>query len=259
MARHQLSEGARAEIERKIDQLFDRLLARFVGSSGGPKIIGFEVVSDPILSLPGMFLSSAAEGGVPDSSSDTVKSLARIASNYINGVREQAKAKIIHAVDNAIVRTEAEEEENVMKQLEGQLSGMLTDTASKVRRVLETETANARNEGLFDGIVRMSTNVGIGDPVVYKVVVKDEVLCKTCKKLWLMPDLTTPRLYYLSEMRHEYMNDHKHPYPTVGNSHPHCRCTMTFLMPGFGFDESGSVKWVEEGHLEIKKQRGQAQ
>lgn len=257
MPRHQLSEGAREEIEKKVDRMFDRLLSRFIGSSVLPsKIMGFEVISDPILSLPGMYVSATAEGGAPGVAMETFKSLARISANYINGVREQTKAKLIHAVDNAIARTGREDSNLVLQELEAQLETLWTKATAHLTKILETETSNARNEGIHEGITRMSASLGIQDPVVFKIVVKDEVLCETCKALWLMPDMITPRLYYMSELAHGYMTDHKHPHPTVGTTHPHCRCTMTFLNPGFGFDGAGKVHWVTEGHNEIENQRG---
>jgi hypothetical protein len=33
------------------------------------------------------------------------------------------------------------------------------------------------------------------------------------------------------------------PNPKVGGLHPHCRCTMVTLMPGYGFDAGGMIKF----------------
>lgn len=88
---------------------------------------------------------------------------------------------------------------------------------------------------------------------------KDGILnhnCDVCKSLWLLEDGITPRLYYMSEMRHGYMDDRHNPFATSGPSHPHCRCTMTMLLKGYGFDAAGLVTWVGMDHDEMKKQRG---
>ena len=251
--RYQLSDGARQKVEEHIDRLFDRLLGRFVGI--GPKSIGFEITHDPVLSLPGVFASAAVEGGTSEPDKGVLSSLLRITANYLNGIRERAKAQILYELENAVTRTGAENMADVMKELEGHLADQWTKITADVKRVLETETAHASNQGLFDGITKVGNSMGIHDPVVFKVVVKDDLLCEVCKKVWIWDDGITPRLYRMSELQHGYMDDRHEPFPTVGGSHPHCRCTLTTLMPGFGFDAAGLVAWVAPDHDELAKQR----
>ena len=223
--RYQLSEGARQQVEQHVDRLFDRLLGRFIGI--GPKVIGFEITHDPTLSLPGIFASSAVEGGTSTPDKGIFNSLLRITANYINGIREKAKARILYELENAVARTGAENMSDVMKELEGKLADEWIKITADVKRVIETETAHASNQGLLDGITKVGNSMGINDPVVFKIVVKDDLLCEVCKKVWLMDDGVTPRLYKMSDLQHSYMDDHHHPFPTVGGSHPHCRCTLT--------------------------------
>ena len=35
-----------------------------------------------------------------------------------------------------------------------------------------------------------------------------------------------------------------------------CRCVLTSLQPGYGFDEGGEVTYIEPEHDELAKQRG---
>ena len=258
MPRYQLSSSARDAIERKVDSLFDNLIATFIGpyglSPGKSLTIGLQR-ADSILSLPGIFNMSASVSGLPEGDNETLKSLARIAANYINGARERAKAQIIHELDMSLSQ-ENKDETSILSELEGKMAAIFTKATSDVQRIVETESTNARNIGIEEGIKRMSASMGVADPVVFKVTVPDNVRCETCKKLWLMEDGKTPRLYKLSELRAGYMTDRKNPFPTCGATHPHCRCTLTYLMSGYGFNAAGQVAYVSEGHDEFKKQRG---
>ena len=72
--------------------------------------------------------------------------------------------------------------------------------------------------------------------------------------LHLLPDKKTPRLWKLSEIGHEY---HKKgdPNPKLPGLHPNCRCKLTYLAQGFGFDKDGKVTWKGVDHDELEFQR----
>jgi hypothetical protein len=70
-----------------------------------------------------------------------------------------------------------------------------------------------------------------------------------------MPDLVTPRVWKLSEIGFGYHKKGENN-PKIAGLHPHCRCGLAFLAPGFGF-KGGQVSWIGEGHDEYKAQRGQ--
>jgi hypothetical protein len=95
----------------------------------------------------------------------------------------------------------------------------------------------------------------IDDPVVYWVIVRDEHVCGECVRLHMLPDGVTPRCWYLSEVGHGY---HKkgQDNPKVGGLHPHCRCSMVTLLPGYGFSASGNVAFISLNHDEVARQRG---
>jgi hypothetical protein len=68
-----------------------------------------------------------------------------------------------------------------------------------------------------------------------------------------MPDKITPRVWKLSEIKFSY---HKkgESNPSISGLHPHCRCSLTFLSPNFGFRD-GQVSFMGLGHNEYLKQR----
>jgi hypothetical protein len=107
----------------------------------------------------------------------------------------------------------------------------------------------------MDGVVGANAAVGVEDPVVFFVIVRDGNVCKECIRLHMMPDGTTPRLWYLSEVGHGYHKKGEET-PKIGGLHPHCRCVMTTLMPGFGFNEGGFVKYISKDYNAIQEQRG---
>jgi hypothetical protein len=234
--------------------MFDNLLGRFVGP--GNKVIGFEIVYDPVLSIPGVFASATVEGGSTSIDKELLGSLLRISTNYINGVREKTKAKVLTEVETAVTRTGTEGMSGVMTELQGKLAEAWIGITADIKRIVETEISNASNQGLHSSISRVSESMGVADPVVFKVVVKDELLCDICKALWLLSDGVTPRVYHMSELQHGYMDNHHNPFATVGPTHPHCRCTMTMLIRGYGFNSAGLVTWIGMDHDELKAQRG---
>jgi len=248
-----LSSTGRQEIELKIDEVFDRLLTRFLGPYGGKSM--YFGIFDSTMSLPGLFTAAASSSGAATPDEEVRKMVATVARNYIEGERAKAKAKIIQEVETAVSASDKEPADAVMDALGGRLSELWGSVTTNVHKIVEAESAGAKNEGYKDGIVRMTQSLGIEDPTVFKVVVKDDVTCDVCKYLWLMPDQVTPRLWKLSELGHGY-TDHKDPQPSVLPQHPHCRCELTTLLPGFGFS-AGRVAYVAQDHDELSKQRGE--
>ena len=96
-------------------------------------------------------------------------------------------------------------------------------------------------------ISRTASGAGEYDPSVYFVVVKDDRTCKECIRLHLMPDGVTPRIWKFSELKQGY---HKRgeDNPSAFGLHPHCRCTLTYLANGYGFDNRGWATYVARGH-----------
>ncbi|WNM70317.1 hypothetical protein [Myxococcus phage Mx1] len=251
-----LPKTAVKKIETAVDLLFDKAKARLLGPHMVDKRL--DITFRRELSLPGLYEAAhQEEKGIPDK--EQLESLLRVAENYLDATRLRAKSQVVNAVqayvqDVAKVKKRGDPAPNVHEVLGGELADLWGKVSSQVRRIVDTEAQNVRSVGVLDGVVRANASVGIEDPVVFFVVVRDQHLCDECKKLHLMPDKTTPRLWRLSEVGHDY---HKRgePQPKVAGLHPHCRCSMTTLLPGFGFDASGMVKWVKEGHDELASQR----
>lgn len=243
-----LPKKAVVKIERAVDDLFDKVKLRLLGPKMVDKKLYISYSREK--SLPGLYEQAhVEERGIPDH--EHLDQLVRTASNYLDAVRHRAKARTVVAVQqwlNSNANTDAE------TVLGGELADLYGQLKADVRRIVDTEAQNVRNAGVIDGISRVNISAGVDDPIVFFVVVRDQHLCDECRKLHLLDDGKTPRLWRLSELGHGY---HKRgdANPKVGGLHPHCRCSMTTLMPGFGFDAAGMVIWKNEKHDEFARQR----
>jgi hypothetical protein len=228
-------------------------LYRFLGKKRTDKkiYIGFK----PTVDLPKLFIESSAEERVK-ADEGILNSLLRIAEGYVETQRTAVKTRVTQSVEaflnNAAMTGVDTDVETV---LGGQLADVWKKATSDVGRIVGSEATKARNMGSLDGIVRVNAASGVEDPIVYFVVVRDDVTCEECRRLHLMPDGITPRLWYLSELSHKY-HVKGEDVPSVSGGHPNCRCTMVTMLKGYGFDKSGMVTFIDFEHDEMAKQRG---
>lgn len=247
MAKPPISKTARALIESAVDALFERAKGRLLGpqagrrTSLGGKALKFSFVPD--LTLGALFAAGSKEEGVHKPDHDLMAGLMSITEKYLDAQKEKTKAQVVQSVQSFLHdATTRGVDTDVQTVLGGQLAELWGKVHSDVRKIVETESTVARNMGVDDAIQRISAMQGNNDPSVFFVVVRDGHRCSECTRLHLMPDEVTPRVWKRSEVTSGY---HKkgNLFPSVGGIHPHCRCVMSVLMPGFGFDSAGMVVW----------------
>jgi hypothetical protein len=255
MAKGTLPRGAVRLISQAVDKVFDRVLQRFLEHPQGDKRI--YVGAKPRVTLPSLFRAASASEHVKADEA-VLSNLMELAKGFLDAQRAATKARTIKAVQSWLSEAHAS---GVKTDLETVLGGELASVFGKahhsVKKILDTEATTARNTGTLDGIIKVNQHRGIEDPVVFFIVVRDNTLCDECKRLHLLPDGKTPRVYHLSDLGHGYhvKGDDK---PKVNGLHPHCRCSLNTLMPGYGFDAAGFVDWIGFDHDEVAKQRGVA-
>ncbi len=177
----------------------------------------------------------------------------RIAEGYIEAQRHNTKAQVVKAVSSFLSDAWAKGvDTDIETVLGGELASVWGKATAGMHRIVDTEASNARNMGTLDGIIKVNTVNSIEDPVVYFIVVRDDSLCSECKRLHLLEDGITPRLWRLSQVKHGYHVKGEN-VPSLGGEHPHCRCTLSTLLPGYGF-EGGSITFISLDHDEYKKQ-----
>jgi hypothetical protein len=259
LAQQPLGTAAQALIATKVDELFERLKLRYLGPSGlvtprGDKRILIAPWVNRDLTLEGVFHNASALEGV-HADPHGLKTIVNIAGTYLDAAREQAKAEILREVTTFLTQTQTTGvSSNLQTVLGGKLSEVMARVSTRVETIVDAETATAKNIGLMDGIGRINAHLGIADPVVFFIVVRDGELCKECKRVHLLEDGVTPRLWLLSEVKQGY-HTRGEDRPSTGGLHPHCRCTMATLMPGFGFTAGGAVTYKSPDYDGFKHQR----
>jgi len=267
-----MTKEALESILRTIDELFDKTKFRLLGPEYAAKSMVFSVKKfDPANTLTSLYLHALSDHSVSRESIDkeTIKKINDVFDGYFSAISDGAKQKaestltsFIHEADVkaklAGITTEMFLNTDAGQSIKEEASKAIGEIVSKanasVNRVVVNEMHNAQSYGALDGIIGLSNSLDIPDPVVFKIGVIDEKMCKACRKLWHMEDINIPRLYKLSQLRGGYENL-KDPQGTIGMTHPHCRHVLTTLLPGFGFDASGKVVYVGQGHDEYSKQQ----
>mgnify|MGYP001564134682 CR=1 FL=1 len=250
-----LGPTAQRLIGQAVDLLFDRLKARFLGP-GAEKLYGKQLVFrfPAALSLTGLFETASRLEGVRPRD-EVLRALLRVSGSYLDAQRERTKAQVAQRVSAFLTDAQrAGVKTDVETVLGGQLSQVFGEVKRDVQKIVETETTIARNTSIFDAIGRVAATTGREDPTVFFVVVKDNSLCEECRGLHLLDDGVTPRVWKQSEVGggyHKRGDDH----PKIGGLHPHCRCVLTHLLPGYGFDAAGRIMYRGQGWDELAHQR----
>lgn len=251
-----LSPLAVRAIRAAVADVFQRVRSRYLGGGAlprGPKQAA--IVHRREWTLPGIYHSAAfAERTRPDGRSE--RSLVDTATDYLNLAQGAAELRATRAVESFVRQAEVSGRPvDLATVLGGQMSEVWTNARNDVVRILDSEATRARNVGLLEGISRVNAAAGVADPAIYFVVVRDNDLCDECRRVHVMPDGVTPRVFRMSEVKHGY-HVRGEDVPSWGGLHPHCRCVPATLLPGYGFDEAGHVLYVSIGHLELDRQRG---
>lgn len=199
-------------------------------------------------SLPSVYRAAVnAAGGTP--SVETENHLIEIADAYLEGIRARMQARLLASALGNDTSTVSGAEAGVQTP-----ATIIESATSEIERVVDTETQNARSLGAVEGISQVAASQGVADPTVFFVVVRDNDLCEECKRLHLLADEKTPRLWMMSEVTSGY-HQRGTDVPAMNGEHPHCRCSLTYLAPGFGFNAAGYVKYVAPGYNALEAQR----
>jgi hypothetical protein len=249
-----LGSSALKLIGSAIDKLFDSIRGQVLGGKYRPNKRLY-IAYKPTLTLTDIFNQASSEEGVSPNE-EARDSLLEISSSYLDATQAKAKAKITQKIQSFLHEASTGKiETDLQAVLTGQLYETLGETTRDIKRILETESTIARNVALSDGIGRNAASVGIEDPSVYFVIVRDGKCCGDCLRLHMLSDEITPRVWKQSELQSGYWKRGSDT-PSVSGIHPHCRCSLTSVYPGFGFNTSGMITYIKPGHDEYRRQKG---
>jgi len=250
-----ISSASKEAISKVVEDIFDRIALGLIGDIPRLKHKKLLLISSqPNYGLANLFVQAMGNKTLNPIEADTLKSLLESSHGYLESLKNRTRSNVTERIDGAI------KEAQIRKQKVGQdiVESVMEDEMSKakahLKTIVESESTKLRNVGALMDISRVAASISDADPTVFFVVVKDNVTCKECIKLHLMPDGVTPRLWKLSELKQSY---HKRggDFPSAFGLHPHCRCTLTYLTKGFGFSVNGLLKYVNANYDAYSAQR----
>lgn len=233
-----ISRKQQSMITKIIDDLYFKVKARLFGKKfRGPRLyVELAESQNPLSTLEGMFRYTYMMQRANEKKIDkgTISTAQRITQNYLDAHKLKMRNEILQTLSQAESAEEASEMvQEKMDKAKGYLDTLIT-----------TETRNLQSFAEAEGIETAAAALGIDDPTVVKLGITDNRLCKNCKKLWHSEtNVRKPKPYKLSELKGGY-STHKNPIPTVNSTHPNCRHVSTMVSPGFGFDQSGKIKFI---------------
>ncbi len=229
-------------IERLIDNQFNYIGINFLGLI--PKLSREKkiVFTTNRNSLTSLFLQSLGNRNPNKTEEDTLKTLLRIANGYLDQLREKTKTNIINDVNNYFINQISNNKEINIKEAKNIIDNKMEEAKDHFNLIINAETQKAINTGTAMQIKRIGESLNIPDPTVFFIGAIDERTCDTCKSLFFLPNLVTPRVYRLSELNSGYYKKGDQ-FPSISSAHPNCKHFLTFLSPGFGFDETGHIKF----------------
>lgn len=250
-----ISSSGKENIGNIIEEMFDNIALHFLGNLPrfkNKKIMTFS--TSPNVGLSHLFVQ-AMENRVPNSiEQDMLRGLLDTADGYIQSVKSQSKSNLIDRIDGITKEASIKGQRADPSQIQAAITEEMNKARNRLQTIVESESTKLRNLGTLMSITRMAASIGDSDPTVFFVVVRDNVTCKECLRLHMMPDGTTPRLWKFSELKQGYHKRGENN-PSAFGLHPHCRCTLNYLTRGFSFNEKGKLSYQSEGFDLYSQQR----
>jgi hypothetical protein len=250
-----ISSSGKEALGKVVEEMFDTIALQLIGDvpqlQNKKRLI---ISSEPNLGLAHLFVQ-AMKNRVPNAvEKDALKSLLASSYGYIESLKNKTKSHVAERLDGLAREASLQKRKIDRNDVQSVIDEELGKAKSNLEAIAEYESTKLRNLGTMMEITNVSASIEDSDPTVFFVVVRDNVTCKECIRLHLMPDQVTPRLWKLSELTQAY---HKrgNESPSAFGLHPHCRCTLTYLTRGFGFDKTGKLKYQEEAYDAYSIQR----
>lgn len=215
------------------------------------------VTASPGMTIPSVYEAAVRLGGMTPRLT-RLAHIRRVAAGYLEAQKENAVAAVTRVVTGVIEAADLGSRlvlpDQVRKDLVAALAPVFARLEPAVERIVASEAVAARNMGHADVIQRQGQQAGQADPTLYFVVVRDGKTCGECRRVHLLPDGVTPRVWRMSEVSASYhvRGDDR---PSWFGMHPRCRCEPKWLAAGYGFTAGGMVRFVALAHDELREQR----
>ena len=250
-----ISSSGKEQIAEAVEEMFDTIALQFIGDI--PKLRNKKILtisSKRNFGLGHLFVQ-AMQNRTPNAiEQDVLKSLLESAYGYVESLKNRTKSNVTERIDGIIKEAKLNNRKPDENEIRDILAEELGKAKSNMKSIAESESTKLRNLGTMMDISKVAGNLGDMDPTVFFIIVKDGATCKECIRLHLMPDGVTPRLWKFSELKQGY-GKRGDETPSAFNRHSGCRCSLSYLSAGFGFDKQGKVSYQSEDYSAYKDQR----
>ena len=248
-----ISSSGKESIAHNISKMFDVLAFKLLGRV--PKLHDkphlFDIVTG--ITLAHLFSQAMGDKQPNQFEKDVIKGILASSFGYIEALKNRTSSNVIESIDGLVKEARANNTYVTNEQISGVFSGEMEKAKSHMKLIAEAESTKTRNVGHTMEIVDKAKDMGISDPSVFFVVVRDKSLCGECERLHMLEDKITPKVWKMSELSHSYHKRGENR-PSSFGEHPHCRCSLTQLPPGWGFRD-GYISFISLEHDEWNKQR----
>jgi hypothetical protein len=240
-------------INEIVENMFDRIAIDLVGEI--PKLRHKKLLiisSKRNYGLPNLFIQAMNNRSPNYLEEDALRGLLDSSHNYIEALKNRTKSAVIDRIDGLAREAKANKRVASEQECQAVIDEEMEKAKSQLNTIIEAEATKFRNFGSMMDISRVASNVGDTDPSVFFVVVRDGATCEECIKLHLTPD-GTPRVWKFSQLKQSYHKRGENA-PSSFGLHPRCRCTLTYLSPGFGFKD-GKLAFISQNHDQFLSQK----
>lgn len=251
-----ISSSGKSQIAESIEIMFDRMSLQLLGQVPGlaGKKLGIFAIKRGEFSLAHLFVAAMKNKPLNPIEEDILKGVLSNAYGYVDSLKSKTKSNIVDQIDALVKESKAQGRDVTNEQVQQVIAIEMDKAKSHMIAITESEGTKSRNMGVALDISRVAADNGDNDPTVFFVIVRDGKTCSECLRLHMEPDGVTPRLWKLSELKQSY-GRRGDATPSLVNRHPHCRCQLTYLPKGFGFNQKGWVSYKKMDHDEIANQR----
>lgn len=243
-----ISSSGKEAIEIAVHKMFDTLAYKLLGNI--PKLRNKSPFfgSTPTMSLAHIFIQALGNRELNHIQRDILKSILNSSYGYIESLKNKTGSNVTEAVDALVKEAKLQNSYVNSAQVAEVISAEMGKAQNHLKTIAEAESTKTRNMGHMTDIMGQAESQGVDDPTVFFIVVRDGLLCGECKRLHMLEDGITPKIYRLSELS---MSWHKRgeDRPSVCSLHPGCRCSISYLPKGWGFKDGFvsfiSLEWDE--------------
>ena len=251
-----ISSTGKNQIKELVERLFDRIALKLLGgipSLKNRKNLFFS--ADKHVGLANLFVQAMANKQPNALEKDVLLGLLESSHGYIEALKHTTRSNIVEQVDGLIKQARANNSIVSHEEVQEVLDVQFKKARNAIKVVAESEGTKVRNVGSVMDIARVASERGIEDPNVFFSVIRDRFTCQWCIKNHLHED-GTPKVFKLSEIKQSYLSteDKKAGEVSVCGAHPNCRCTISYLSPGYGF-KRGKLEYISQYHDEYENQK----